>query len=77
MSFTHGAYIVISLHWLPLSQRVQHRVAALVSLTLSFPAGSAPPFACVTSAPPMSVSVARRMLRSTESGEPLVQRGHV
>src|SRR5678816_2083923 len=60
------------LHWLPVSQRISYRVAALVWRCLL---GCAPSYLSDLSRPVSDVT-ARRSLRSSERGELLVPRAH-
>ena len=65
-----SAYIHDTLHWLPVSQRIQFRIAALVWRCLL---GTAPAYLCELCCP-VSAVVGRRVLRSASSGELLVPR---
>src|SRR6218665_2585472 len=58
------AYMHDELHWLPISQRIQYRITAMVSR-------------CVLRCTPLTfVTVHRRVLRSAAKGELLVPRAH-
>ena len=59
-----------TLRWLPVSQRIQFRIAALVWRCLL---GTAPAYLCELCCP-VSAVVGRRVLRSASSGELLVPR---
>ena len=67
-----SAYMRDVLHWLPVSQRISYRVAALVWRCLL---GSAPSYLSDLSRP-VSDLASRRTLRSSARGELLVPRAH-
>ena len=68
-----SAYMRDVLHWLPVSQRISYRIAALVSRCII---GSAP-FYLRSLCRPVSDVAARRVLRSARTGELLVPRTHL
>ena len=61
---------IIMIHWLPISQRIQYRVTAMVSCCVL---RSAPSYLCDLCCP-VSVLAARRVIRSAARGELLVPR---
>src|SRR6218665_1701080 len=67
------AYMRDVLHWLPISERIQYRITAMVSRCVL---GCAPSYLRVLCCP-VSVLAARRVLRSAARGEFLVPRAHL
>src|SRR6218665_2035487 len=67
------AYMCDVLHWLPISERIQYRITAMVSRCVL---GCAPSYLRVLCCP-VSVLVARRVLRSAARGEFLVPRARL
>ena len=65
-----SSYMRDTLHWLPISQRIEYRIASLVWRCLL---GCAPTY-LVELCRPVSVVLARRALRSASSGKLLVPR---
>src|SRR6218665_652122 len=67
------AYMRDVLHWLPISQRIQYRITAMVSHCVL---RCAPSYLCHLCCP-VSVLAARRVLRSAARGELLVHRARL
>src|SRR6218665_778646 len=67
------AYVRDVLHWLPISQRIQYWITAMISPCVL---QCAPTYSCDLCCP-VSVLAARRVLRSANSGEILVPRARL